>query len=330
MAYRFQRARPNAFSIGTRVRGRMKRRVGENPYFYQVVRLYEDQILDLKKPSTQKCWRSYLQEMIENFGYLKMTDLDRQTIQMYFTKLSKRISGASIVPHWTALAAVLRYAVDEGYIEGFSKPVLPKIYKNSQQWWNIDQMRLMIEKSTGRLRVFLMLLTETGCRLGEALGLQTADLNIESRTLSIKRTVYNGRPNAPKTNSSIRSLAISEQLCYALQSLLNLAKTDAYIFRTNISNPWRPSYVLNHLYPLYEKLGLPKKGFHAFRRGNITHLIMNLEIPESVVGQRVGHLSEGMTLGVYVQRIEGLDKKWIKKIAESIYGVNSETNNEAV
>jgi integrase len=327
MAYRFQRANRNAFSIGTRVRGRMKRQIGTTPlYFYQVVRLYEDQILELKKPSTQKSWRAYLQEMIEDLGYLKMDKLSSQAIQAYFTKLSKRISGASVVTHWTALSAVLRYAVNEGYIDGFSRPVLPKVYKNSQQWWNIDQMRLMIEKSTGRLRVFLMLLTETGCRIGEALGLQTADLNIPDLTLSIKRTVYDGRPNAPKTQSSLRTLAISEELCYALRSLINPAKVDAYIFRTAVGHPWRPSTILGWLNPLYDRLGLQRKGFHAFRRGNITHLIMNLEMPESVVGQRVGHLSEGMTLGVYVQKIEGLDKKWIKKIAESIYEKSGSTD----
>lgn len=324
MTYCFQRGRPTAFSIGSRVRSRMKRRIGASPYFYQVVRLFEDQILELKKPSTQKCWRKYLQAMIEDFGYVRMDALNSQTVQMYFTKLSKRVSGASVRPHWTALAAVLKYAVGEGYIDGFSKPVLPKMYRNTQDWWSIEQMRLILGKATGRLRVFLMLLIETGCRRGEALGLQTADLNTEKLTLSVERTIFDGAPNPPKTQSSIRTIAISSQLCYALRSLSNPSKPNAYIFRTKDGNPWSPSYIWRRLGMFYDKHGLEKKGFHAFRRGNITHLIMNLEIPESVVGQRVGHLSEGMTLGVYVQKIEGLDKKWIERIAESIYGKESQ------
>lgn len=306
--------------IGRRVRNRIKRRVGSNPYVWEFIRRYQDEIGSLKKPSTQKMWDHCFNEMIRDFGYLKVTELDRQTIQVFFTKLSKRIGAASVHRYWIALCGVLRYAVEEGIIEDFPRPRLPRVYRNSQEWWTIEEMRVMIEGTTSRIKVFIMLLTETGCRIGEALGLQTGDVDCNAKTLSIKRTLFEGRPNEPKTNSSLRTLAISDELCYALSTQMHAAKPQAYIFRDEEGNPWSVSYVTRRMNQVFHRLKLPRKGFHAFRRGNITHLVLNLEIPESIVGQRVGHLSGGMTLGVYVQMSKGLDKKWIGRIAESIYG----------
>lgn len=321
MSYNFGRFdRTKTKNMGNRVRRRIKARTAVNCYVYEFFLRYQNEVLELKKPSTQKQWRHCHQEMIEDFGYLKMDKLDRQTIQIFFTNLAKRISPSSVQRYWVALSAVLNYAVEEGMIEGFDKPKLPKQYKPNQPWVDIDQMKSFIEHSTGTVRVMFMLLIETGCRIGEALGLQTSDLNTKDKTLSINRTIYDGRPNAPKTQSSYRTIAISDKLCYTLDNIRERLIPDSYIFRTGTGKPIRPSFLLMKFNRLYDKLETKRVGFHALRRGNITHLIMNLEIPESVVGQRVGHLSDGMTLGVYVQRIQGIDRKWVPRIAESIYG----------
>jgi len=62
------------------------------------------------------------------------------------------------------------------------------------------------------------------------------------------------------------------------------------------------------------------KSPHAFRRGNITALLIDLGLPERVVGARTGQLSQGQLLGVYCQAAEGVDKKYVPKIAELLYG----------
>jgi len=314
------RNKQNTVTIGNRYRSRMKRKNGgPNPYVYQFIRRYEDEVLELKKPSTVNLWRKYYQEMIQVFGFVRMQELDRQVLQPYFTALSKRLAPSSVKGQWVALCAVLNYATEEGLIDEYPRVNLPKIYRTPQDYWDISDMRKMIQHTTGKLHTFIILLSETGCRVGEALGLQGADIDEVNKNLSIKRTIYDGRPNAPKTESSYRQLAISDKLCYALCSLKHPSKPESYLFRTSLGNPWRPSFILRKMNKLYDRLHMPHKGFHAFRRGNITHLHYNLEIPEKIIGQRVGHLSSGMTLGVYVQPMIGRDKKWIEKIAESLY-----------
>ena len=303
--------------IGRRVRTRIERReAGPNPYFYQLVNQYQDAILELKKPSTRDAWRRVYRLMMDEFGAVKVDKLDRKIVQMYFTGLSKKMGAASVQTHWVALSALLNYARREGIIEWFSKPELPKKYRNQQQWVNLEQMHALLDHSFGREHLFIMVLAETGCRMGEALGLQTQDINLAAKQMSVLRTIYRGKPNAPKTESSVRTFAISDELCQHFESLLYKSPR-GYVFSVDGTHPWADYRARFH--KLCDKAGVSRVGLHALRRGNITHLVSELGMPESIVGQRVGHLSEGMTLGVYVQRQSGLDKKWIGKIAEALY-----------
>lgn len=318
----FQRSRaPNISRLGTRVRQREARRMGEDPIFHDFVKRFQSEILELKKPATQTSWKTAYLDMVEDFGYLKMSKITRQTLQVYFTKLSKRVAPSTVHAQWTALNAVLKYAQSEGMIGDYSKPVLPKKNRPRQDWLTMADMRKLIGAATGRFRVFLMLLVETGCRIGEALGLQTMDLDVDAKTLRIDRSIYNHMPGEPKTESSKRTIAISDKLCYALDSLRVKGDPGMYIFRTRFGGPWMACNAGVKLRKYCDKAGIDRVGFHALRRGNITHLIQHLEIPEKIVGQRVGHLSAGMTLGVYVQHIGGIDKKWVPKIAEAVYGL---------
>jgi len=310
-------------NIGRRVRNREKKHALSNPYVYAFIERFKQEILELKKPSTYDGWSKIYQEMAEEFGHLKFDKLDKQVIQLYFTKLSKRVMPSSVQRHWTALSAVLKYAVKQSVIESFERPELPRKTRSQQQWLDLEQMKKLLTHSFGRLHLLVMILCETGCRKGEALGLKTSDVDFINKTLSIKRTIFKGIPNSPKTDSSNRTLAISDELCDTFKSLV--PKKDGYIFHTKYAEPWSYGWAEKQMWGLCDKAGIPRVGFHAFRRGNITHLVRDLEIPETIVGQRVGHLSEGMTLGVYVQRSSGLDKKYIGMIAESLYG---KLNNE--
>jgi integrase len=318
----FQRSlSPNTLRIGHRVRQREAKRIGDDPIFHDFVyKRFIPEILELKKPSTQHGWQICYKEMIDDFGYMKMSKITRQTLQLYFTKISKRLSPSTVHGHWTALNAVLKYAQSEGLIGDYIRPVLPKRIRPKQDWLTMEDMKKLIATATGKFRVFLMLLVETGCRIGEALGLQTRDLDVENKTIRIDRTIFHHKPNSPKTESSKRTIAISDELCYALDSLRVKAEPELYIFRTRFKGPLMAGVQGVKLQAVCDKANVKRVGFHALRRGNITHLILQMEIPESIVGQRVGHLSGGMTLGVYVQHIEGIDKKWVSKIAEAVYG----------
>jgi integrase len=163
-----------------------------------------------------------------------------------------------------------------------------------------------------------MLLAETGCRIGEVVGLQTRD--IQGNTLKIQRDACGGiLQDSPKTDSSVRNITISDQLLKELKNII-LDGPECFVFRTRDDKMSYPVLLVKKIKEACELAEVAYKSPHAFRRGNVTFCINELLIPERIVGMRVGHDSGGITLGVYVQARSGCDKEWAVKIAEYLYG----------
>jgi integrase len=286
-----------------------------NPYFLQVVIDYEKDVWCLKKISTQITSAYIFKQLLLQFGAKRIKSLTRRDCQMYLTEMAKHVAPATVRKHWSVLSGILQYAEDEGLIEGFRKPKLPRNRRKPQQWLTLDEMKLVIAKADpGPLKVLVMLLSETGCRIGEALGLQSKHLNTDTKTLTIEQTNYLGFIGSPKTDSSARSIAITDNLCYYLNQIRDRANPGEFIFH------WNYPKVRDLLNKVFDRAGLARRGEHSFRRGNITWLIRDMLMPEIVVGDRVGHNSAGMTLGVYVQKKPGQDREWIPKIEKELYG----------
>ena len=78
--------------------------------------------------------------------------------------------------------------------------------------------------------VFYWLAAETGLRSGELAGLKLSD--IDGERLTVNRSVWLGKEQAPKTNNAIRSLALSPHLISLLweQIARQRAKGHEYLF----------------------------------------------------------------------------------------------------
>lgn len=302
-----------------------KKTVIADPFFWQFVNRFQEEVYDLHKISTYNSAKSVFRILNLEFGHKKLSQITSRDVQVFVTQLSKTSAPSTVRKYWSVLSSLLQYASAEGLMEEIRKPKLPRNRRPKQDWFTLPQLRELIERSNGPIHILIMLLAETGCRIGEALALQTRHLDVEKQQLRIEQNVYAGQIQTPKTESSYRTVALSAQLCYVLNELRVKSDPAMFVFRTKQSNPWTQGTAYYRINKLLERIGLPKYGEHAFRRGNITFLINILEMPERIVGQRVGHLSDGMTLGVYVQPQEGLDRKWIGKIAEALYGTENQS-----
>jgi len=58
--------------------------------------------------------------------------------------------------------------------------------------------RLLTEIPDGSWRTLVLLLVQTGLRIGEALGLRWSDRELRGRRLRLRQRVRNGRTSAPK------------------------------------------------------------------------------------------------------------------------------------
>jgi integrase len=82
-----------------------------------------------------------------------------------------------------------------------------------------------------KLEAFYVLAVTTGMRSGELIGLRWEDVDLEAGTLRVRRTVFNGRIEAPKSAKGKRSIKLSG---VALRTLRNHPQAGEWVFCTRV------------------------------------------------------------------------------------------------
>jgi integrase len=277
-------------------------------------------ILTLSKPATVVTMRSHLAKLNKAFGSEPL-DMDYSVAQGYFTNQARLLAPKTTRNLHSTFHAILSAAMREGLICRIPHISLPKASHREQPWIPPVDLGRIIHDANTPYKPFYALLAETGLRIGEALGLQREDINEEQATLSVRRSVYNGRPQDPKTPSAFRTLSISQTLCHLLHPVLEIRSPKDFLFCSKSGRPWWPDKIQSqNLAPLSRDLKLEPVGFHGFRRGNATLLCSVLGCPEKIAAYRLGHAAPGLTLGLYAQSFVGMDKDWVPKLEKVLYG----------
>lgn len=278
-------------------------------------------ILPMKSRATVATFSSHIRKMNSYFGEVQLPDLSETVIQNHVSDLSKVLSPKGLKNYVGTFKLILKRAMKEGLIQSVPDPDLPKLIKVQQPWFTAKQMHDIIEMSEGQYKTLFYLLAETGLRIGEALGLQWKDIDFKNSSLSVKRSIFNGQTQPPKTGNAIRLLSISERL--HSQCVESRGKPGSFIFRTAKDKPLAAnSALVGGLHHTLQSLQLPICGFHAFRRGNAT-ILAGIGMPEKTAATRLGHGLPGLTFGLYAQAIELADKPWVELIAKELECLNN-------
>jgi integrase len=123
-------------------------------------------------------------------------------------------------------------------------------------------------------------------RIGEALGLKVADLSPDCRVVSVRRSIWGGKEQLPKTPNAVREVDIPEALAALLQDYA--AGKSGYLFATAKGNPLGKRNALSRLH------ATNKVGFHAFRRFR-TEVLRRARVPEDLLRLWLGHSKESVT-----------------------------------
>jgi integrase len=287
-----------------------------NPIFAIAADNWKEQVMSLRKYGGYKSTARTVNELVDQFGHMRVQSITKEHIQKYIVKLSARIGMSQIKRLIGTFKGIMELADDDWEMPRRLK--YPKAKKPYQPYYVFEDVRKMLQHSMGIEKVLIMLLAETGCRIGEAVALQTAD--IRPGKISITKNLYEGvLQDSPKTDSSIREVSISGKLEAELRKLC-LSRPQDFVFRSGSDyRAYWPQQFSGRLKEICYNAGVEYKGSHAFRRGNITELLNDLEMPERIVGARVGHLSSGTTLGVYCKVKSDSDVVWVPKIEKWLY-----------
>lgn len=153
-------------------------------------------------------------------------------------------------------------------------------------------------------RLLLLVLYGTGCRPAEAYALTKSDFNFKAGTISISKSVkFDGNKfssiDAPKTNSSIRSVYVSESILRALKHVIDKIPINNVLGGNmgEIMNKGHYYTMFNHI---LKKSGLKDSGItqYTFRHNFCTECWYNgISIKECM--RQMGHKDYKMILEVY-------------------------------
>jgi integrase len=275
------------------------------------------------KPATLCTWQNCLDKWLNpNLGDIPLANVNNAAMKQLVAKMDAAgLSAKTIINYSGLVKLIVASAKSE---EG--EPLFPRkwdsefidlpIVRNQHQpKFTSETMSAIVQNATGQYRVLYALLTGSGLRIGEVLGLELGKhISNDGRTLHVRQSVWEGVTQKPKTASAVRDV----DLCPALATMLNdfiAGRTSGFLFQNALGKPLAQSNVLRRsLYPILDALGVPKAGFHSFRRFRATHLSKS-RIPESLVKFWMGH-SETNQTEEYVKLFDEVDYR--EEVADSV------------
>src|SRR5919107_5576087 len=139
----------------------------------------------------------------------------------------------------------------------------------------------------------MVLAITTGLGQGEPLGLKWEDVDLDAGVIGVRRTVFNGAINSPKTARGGRSVGLTKE---AIRALTNHPRESEWVFTTRVGTSISCHNLTNRSWKLLlRKAGLPDIRFHDFRHTCAT-LPLTKGVHPKIVQEMLGHSSITITL----------------------------------
>lgn len=283
------------------------------------------------KPSTRQGYQSVLHHhILPSLGERMLTDVVPIDVERLLqTKAKAGYSPTTMRNIVVLLNGIFHLAADNDLIP--RSPVRdrhrPVCHKTEKPAWTPVQVRRILETVPAEYRCAFTCVALTGLRLGELLALQWQDIELQTRTLRVVRSLWKNQLVTPKTKASVRSIPIGDVLAETLAShraLSAFTRPEDFVFCKPDGAPFHPDVLRKDvLYPALDRLNIPRPkgaaGFHAFRHSAAT--LVHAETGNLKLTQRfLGHTSVTTTADIYTHTSESMEREAAAALERSIFG----------
>ncbi len=165
-----------------------------------------------KAPNTYRLEKGIAKTIRSHFGNILLTTIDNRGLDTYkASRVNKGLKPSSINREIMAIKYMLRKAYDWKYIEHIPNIKLLKIPNRPVQFLSVDEIDSLINHSSIWLKPIIMVLRNTGMRIGELLNLRFNDIDLARGYITVR---------SPKTNN-YRIVPINNELSTLLHWLTN-------------------------------------------------------------------------------------------------------------
>ncbi|MGX7139721.1 hypothetical protein RV15_GL002141 [Enterococcus silesiacus] len=282
--------------------------------------------------------------ILPKFGSIKIDKIDTMNCQKIINEWHEKSTYKNYPLFMNYIDKVFKLSINMGITnQNPTTNVLIPVRKNSNtekklKFYTKDQLQnflATIENEQNpyfKIRDYTLfrLLAFSGCRIGEILALTWSDLDFNTNTLSIHRTVTKGQDyyisETPKTKKSNRQIVLDQKTIKQLnkwklsqkQFLFKFGFSQpAFIFTTEKNN-FTINQAVTERYKVYQnRAKLPDIGLHGFRHTHAS-MLYNAKATDKEVAERLGHSNIKTTLNIYTHlsddQKEGTTEKLIKYI----------------
>ena len=230
----------------------------------------------------------------------------RDQLQTFLDEKCAKGLSFSMVAHlrWD-LHQLFKLAQAEGYVDRNPATLLhtPREAKSKPKpIMNLQEVKKLLDSLDLRERLIVELAVLGGMRPGEIFALQWQD--VEEAHVEVKRRVYKGDIDTPKTRSSRRTVALPRLVIRDLASWREICPSielNAWLFPSEkLTTPFsRENCWQRNLGPRLKAIGLGWVNFQVMRRTH-SSLMWDLQVDPKVTADQLGH-SVDVNQNVYTQ-----------------------------
>ena len=278
--------------------------------------------------------------LIPNLGQYGLSDLRPLQIQSYYSQslLSGRrngkgaLSARTVLHHHRILHQALHQAVKWQLLARNPADAVEPPQPSKKEMLALDEGQtsklLDAARSNRLLQPAVLLAATTGLRRGEVLALRWRDIDFESASLAVRRSLSQTKAGLsykePKTIKGRRTVALPGLLIEALRRhraeqararlMLGPAYEDNDLVCCRVDGkPFQPSSVTHEFIMLSRDCGLPNIHFHTLRHSHAT-LLLRRGVHPKIVSERLGHSTIGITLDVYSHVLPGMQEEAARQV----------------
>lgn len=259
-----------------------------------------------RKESTKYDYESSLRLHINPyFGNKRLDQIKPSDVALWQNKLLDKLTPRRVRNIRAVLNTFFEDAMRDEIIDKnpVSRVKIPKIEKVEVKSFTLDEMKIIIDGAEDDLKAFCALGFFTGMRSGEMIGLRWSDIDFKKREISIKQAIKMGVISTPKTQSSVRTIDILDQLMpYLKEQHKRTGDQNSYVFLNKEGNHYYDIKRIRNIRwkNLLKGLDIPYRTIYQMRH---TFATVMIEHGEDIlwVSHMLGHTDTSMTLQMYAK-----------------------------
>ena len=298
-------------------------------YFKDILYLWLQTKEDVKIQSRQKYETTIKVYLDNNIGKIPLKKLTGDDINNLFKSLQS--NNVSISVQKTLLYIIkstLKFAKKNNYCEITIDDVkIKQAIKRVNVLSKEEQIKLEnhLKENVNIRKICLLLCLYTGLRIGEICGLKWEDINLENKTLEVKRTIQrikNDNKNnknktiliesTPKSDTSKRIIPIPD---FVITFLKKFKSDRNYYLLSNSLRLYDPRQFRIFFERTLNKAGIKHTNFHTLRHTFATRSIES-KMDIKTLSEILGHSSINITLELYVHPSNELKKASIENLVK--------------